>query len=371
MEKITSRNISSIIEKFDIPGKYVDFRPQSTGHINETYIVTFERDNTRTRYILQRINKDIFKNPVQLMENMQRVTEHIHQKLLEEKAPDFARKSLTLLLTKDGSNVYQDEENQYWRVCRYIENTQCYESIEMPEQVYEAAKTFGEFQTRLIDFPPPRLHEIIPDFHNTPKRFQAFEEVLQRDSHNRAKEVRGDIDYALRNESMVYALSDLQKKNQLPERITHNDAKINNILLDENASQGLCVIDLDTVMPGLSLYDFGDMFRTTICKAKEDEPDISKIQIELPFFKALVQGYLSGTQKFLTPLEKSLLVTAGKLITFEQGIRFLMDYLNGDTYYRIHRKNQNLERARAQFRLVQLASEQEDPLDRIISDHVE
>ena len=367
MEKLINQNIPSIIGQFDIPGECTDFRPSGSGHINETYIVTFEYSGTRTRYILQRINEQVFKNPVLLMENMRRVTDHIRHKLVQESTLDFSRKSLTLILTKNGENVCQDEENHYWRVCLYIEKTVCYESIWAAEQAYELGKVFGEFQNKLIDFPPPRLHDTISDFHNTPKRFEAFQKVVQSDPHNRAKHAKEDIDYALANETLAHVLSDLQEKGKLPERISHNDAKINNILVDEKTSQGLCVIDLDTVMPGLSLYDFGDLFRTSICKAKEDEPDLSKIQIEIPLFQGLVQGYLTTAGSFLTPLEKSLLVSAGKLITFEQGIRFLMDYLNGDTYYKIHRKNHNLERARAQFRLVQLATEQEDALDKIVS----
>jgi hypothetical protein len=236
--------------------------------------------------------------------------------------------------------------------------------VESAQQAYQAARAFGHFQKLLVDLPAPHLHATIPDFHNTPKRFAAFEQAVVADSVGRAIHVRAEIDFAFAHQSIAAVLLDAN----LPQRVTHNDTKFNNVLLDDATGEGICVIDLDTVMPGLSLYDFGDMVRTTTSPAMEDEQDLSKVALQFPMFEALARGYLSSAGSFLTRSEKQHLAVAGKVIAFEQGIRFLADHLTGDTYYKIHRLNHNLDRCRTQFKLVESIEQQEDKMNVLISE---
>jgi hypothetical protein len=242
---------------------------------------------------------------------------------------------------------------------RFIEGSRTYDAVESTEQAFQAAKAFGRFQQMLSSLPVPRLHDTIPDFHNTPKRFTALEQVIAADVAGRAILAGPEIDFALAHQAMVSVLLDAN----LPERVTHNDTKFNNVLLDDKTGEGLCVVDLDTVMPGLALYDFGDLVRTTTSPTDEDERDLSKVSMNFPLFEALVRGYLTSASCFLTKAERQNLVFAGKLITFEQGLRFLTDYLAGDTYYKVHREGQNLDRCRTQFKLVESIERQEDRMN--------
>jgi aminoglycoside phosphotransferase (APT) family kinase protein len=255
-----------------------------------------------------------------------------------------------------------DAEGGYWRAYRFIEGARAYDTVESSQQAYQAARAFGEFQKMLVDLPAPRLRDTIPDFHNTPKRFVAFEQAVAADESNRAVNARAEIEFAFAHQPMVGVLLEAN----LPERITHNDTKFNNVLLDNATGEGLCVIDLDTVMPGLALYDFGDMVRTTTSPAMEDEQDLSQVTMQFPMFEALARGYLSSAGCFLTKEEKTHLAFAGKLITFEQGIRFLTDYLAGDRYYKVHRDRQNLDRCRTQFKLVESIEQQEEQMTLLI-----
>jgi hypothetical protein len=352
--------LAAIAQAFDLPGEFISGVPTGSGHINDSYRITFEIAGQPTHYILQRINHHIFADPAALMQNIQRVTSHLAAKLTGE--PDNQRRSLTVIPTRDARSMHVDSLGNYWRVYRFIENTRTYDTVESAAQAYEAAKAFGHFQCLLDDLPAPRLHDTIPDFHHTPKRFAQLQRAIAADVANRAQLARPEIDFALAREAFTTVLLNAH----LPERVTHNDTKFNNVLLDDRTGEGICVIDLDTVMPGLAPYDFGDIVRTTTSSAAEDERDLSKVTIEWAMFEAVARGYVASAGRFLTPAERGHLVAAGKLITFEQGLRFLTDYLAGDPYYKIHRPGQNLDRCRTQFKLVASIEQQEDAMQRLV-----
>jgi Ser/Thr protein kinase RdoA (MazF antagonist) len=306
------------------------------------------------------MNHHIFKDPIAVMENIQRVTSHLAEQLAGE--PDRDRRVLALVPACDGRAWHTDEGGDYWRAYRFIEGASSYDAVQSPQQAYQAGKAFGQFQHMLAGMPSPRLHETIPDFHNTPKRFAALQRAISEDVANRAAGACADIDFALAHESIVGILVYAN----LPERVTHNDTKFNNVLLDDATGEGICVIDLDTVMPGLASYDFGDMVRTTTSPAMEDEQDLSKVSMEFSMFEALTRGYLDAAGSFLTNAEKQHLAIAGKLITLEVGFRFLTDHLAGDTYFKVHREGHNLDRCRTQFKLVESIERQEEKMGRLV-----
>ena len=357
-------DIRSIADHFQIPGDFIDAVPYGSGHINDTYRATYDQGGNTVRYIYQRINRSIFKDPIALLDNIRRVTEHLHRKLRDHS--DAARRALTLVPARDGRMFYQDQHGHYWRDYLFIEGACTYDVVESPTQASEAAKTFGRFQVMLADLPPPRLHETIPDFHNTPKRFAALEQAIAAGAHDRAKTAAAEIEFALKHKPMTSVLLDLQHRGEIPERTTHNDTKFNNVMLDDTTHEGLCILDLDTVMPGLTLYDFGDMVRTTTSPASEDERDLSKVRMLFPMFEALVRGYLSTAGELLNETEKRHIVFAGKLIAFEQGIRFLADYLAGDVYYKVHREGHNLDRCRTQFKLIESIDQQQSRMENLV-----
>jgi len=338
---------------FAIDGELVEATPYGSGHINDSYRAVFRQNGGQARYILQRINHRIFKNPVTLMENIERVTSHLAGQVAED--PDRERRVLRLIPAREGGVLHVDAEGGFWRAYVFVDRATTYNSVESAEQAFQAARAFGEFQRMLADLPAPRLHDTIPDFHHTPKRFAALEQAITADVAGRVVLVGPEIDFALKRKPLASLLIHAG----LPERVTHNDTKINNVLLDDETGEGKCVIDLDTVMPGLAAYDFGDMVRTATCRAAEDEQDLEKVRMEFPLFEALARGYLSTASGFLTPEEKESLAVAGKLITFEIGVRFLTDYLSGDTYFKVHRQGHNLDRARAQFKLLESIEQQE------------
>ena len=353
-------DVRGVARHLQIHGEFLGAEPYGSGHINDTYCVLFDQGGTRVRYIFQRINHNIFKHPVALMENIQRVTAHLGRKIAGE--PDESRRVLTLIPSRDGMAYHRDAEGNYWRAYIFIEKARTFDAVESTGQAFEAAKAFGQFQKLLADLPAPRLQDTIPDFHHTPKRFAALEKAIAADVANRARLAQPEIEFALRHQDICSVLLDAR----LPERVTHNDTKFNNVMLDDVTGKGVCVIDLDTVMPGLALYDFGDMVRTTTSPTKEDELDLTKVKMQFPMFEALARGYLSSAAGFLTPAEKKFLPFSGKLITFEIGIRFLTDFLAGDVYFKVHRDGHNLDRCRTQFKLVESIEQQTEQMNQLI-----
>jgi len=353
-------DIRAVARHFQIHGEFLAAEPYGSGHVNDTYCVVFDQSGFRVRYIFQRINHHIFKNPVALMENLQRVTAHLGKKKTD--AHDSSRRVLTLIPAHDGQSFHRDADGNLWRACVFIEKARTYDAVQNVKQAFEAAKAFGRFQTMLTDLPAPRLHDTIPDFHHTPKRFETLEKAIAADTANRATLASAEIEFALRHKAITGVLLDAR----LPERVTHNDTKFNNVMLDDESGESICVIDLDTVMPGLALYDFGDMVRTTTSPVNEDERDLSKVTMQFPMFEALARGYLASASEFLTKPEKQFLAFSGELITLEIGIRFLTDFLAGDTYFKVHRENHNLDRCRAQFKLAASIKQQEAQMNRLV-----
>jgi hypothetical protein len=353
-------DVSSVARRFQIPGDFLGAEPYGSGHINDTYCVVFGHGGKKTRFLFQRINHNIFKRPDLLMENIQRVTTHLAVKAAGQL--DASRRVLTLIATREGNCYYQDEQGNYWRVYSFIEKARSYDAVENPRQAFEAAKAYGQFQRLLSDLPAPRLHDTIPDFHHTPKRFAALTKAIESDQFNRAAEAKMEIEFAVKRAGITDALI----RAGLPERVTHNDTKFNNVMLDEETGEGLCVVDLDTLMPGFAPYDFGDMVRTTTSPAKEDERDLTRIKMQFPMFEALARGYLAAAGSFLTSAEKKFLALSGRLITFEIGMRFLTDFLEGDTYFKVHRNRHNLDRCRAQFKLVESIEQQEEQMNELV-----
>jgi len=359
-------HLKSISQQFWIHGDFIEAVPYGSGHINDTFATTYQQAGSRVRYIHQRINHNIFKDPVRLMANVYKATNHIRNKLDKTDSKDVSREVLTVIPSQEGFPYYRDEEGNYWRTYLFIEGAKTYDVIETPQQAFEAARAFGKFQKMLADLPDGTFHETIPNFHHTRKRYDTFAEALSHDKVNRAREVKREIEFCQRNESIVDVLLDLQSKGILSPRATHNDTKLNNVMLDNETGRGICVIDLDTLMPGLVHYDFGDMIRTSTSPAAEDEKDLSKVKAQKHMIEALARGYLETAGEFLTPKEKSLLVFSGKLIAFETGLRFLTDFLSGDTYFKIKREGHNLDRCRTQFKLVESIISQEDELNTMV-----
>ncbi|NBV48144.1 MAG: aminoglycoside phosphotransferase family protein [Verrucomicrobia bacterium] len=355
-----------VAAEFDFGGKVLSASPYGSGHINDTFVTVVAATPAPRRFVLQRINHLIFKQPDLLMENVERVCAHAHAKLRAAGAPDAHRRALRLIPTKQGKSWHIDADANRWRCYDFIEGATGHDVVRSPAQAESAAKAFGAFQSLLADLPGGRLHETIPDFHHTPGRFARFRAALAADAHGRAASAVPEIAFALARAHEVSVVVDALRDGTLPERVTHNDTKLNNVLLDDVTQEGVCVIDLDTVMPGSALYDFGDLVRTSTSPAAEDEPDLGKVTMQLPMFEALVRGYLSSARGFLTPREKELLPFAGKLITFEIGLRFLTDWLEGDTYFKIKRPTHNLERARTQFKLVASIEEQFPAMREIV-----
>ncbi len=333
---------NEILNHFEI---MTNAEPYGNGHINDTYLVTMPR------YILQRINTSIFTNPDELMDNIENVTAFLRKKIAAAGA-DADRETLTVVPTKEGGKYFNVDENNVYRVYRFVEGTKTIENSKTAKDLYEAGVGFGHFQKLLADFPVEKLYETIRDFHHTPKRIEALKEAIREDRAGRAASVKKEIDFALENASWAGSVVKGMEEGRIPVRVTHNDTKINNILFDQESGKAVCVIDLDTVMPGSALYDFGDALRMGGSTAAEDEVDLEKVWFETEAFEAFVRGYLSEMKDALTEDEIALLPLSVKLMTYECGIRFLTDYLNGDTYFKIHREHHNLDRARNQFKLV-------------------
>ena len=360
VRKIPISDLREIATHFNLQGDFVSSERYGRGHINDTFLVSVNRNEGNARIILQRINEHVFKDPESLMENVHRITAHLQTK------SDDERHCLSLVSCDDGRFLHDDGDGGIWRAYPFIDGARTFDEAESTTQAREAAAMFGQFQNLLGDLPPPRLHETIPDFHNTPARYRHFHEALERDSQNRAQQCRTEIDCALAYEVAAGRLVDLESAGILPERIAHNDTKLNNVMFDEQSGKAICVIDLDTVMPGLVLYDFGDLVRSATASASEDEADLSQVSMRMDYFEALVEGYLSTAIDFLTAAEIENLPMAGKIITIETGVRFLTDYLAGDKYFRTNSPHQNLDRCKAQFALLASIDAQFEEMQQVV-----
>ncbi len=343
-------SILAIAAHFDLGGTPVRIKELTAGNINTTYRLDMGEDPSSPRYVLQRINTEAFKNPAALMENIGLVTAHIRQSY-EDVGVDATRRVLHFVRTDNGTLLYTAPDGGAWRAYRYVDDVTAYDSIESPAVFREAGRGFGDFQSRLADFPAACLSETIPGFHHTPRRYEAFLAAVQADAAGRAGDIPEDIAFFCdRVELMGYVVSRLG--GELPLRVTHNDTKLNNVLIDNATGRALCVIDLDTVMPGSSLYDYGDAVRYGASTAAEDEPDTDKIGFDMELFRAFTDGFVSAAAQNLTPAEIRALPTGIAVITCELAMRFLTDYLNGDTYFKINYPTHNLVRARAQMKLL-------------------
>ena len=320
------------------------------GHINDTFAV-WAADRSK-RWILQRINTDTFTDPAGLMENVTGVTAYLRRQIIE-RGGDPDRETLNVIPTLDGKPYYTDTEGGAWRAYIFVEGTVCLQKVENERDFYTAAETFGNFQNQLAGYPAATLHETIARFHDTPNRYANFEKALAADVMGRARDVGPEIAFIRAREADCRVLVDQLAAGVLPLRVTHNDTKLNNVLIDQETGKGICVIDLDTVMPGLSAYDFGDSIRFGANDCAEDEPDQSKVHFSLHLYKVFAEGYLAAAGSAMTEAERRSLPWGAKLMTLECGIRFLTDYLEGDHYFKISRPDQNLDRARTQFTLVQ------------------
>jgi hypothetical protein len=366
--KKTQYDFGEVVSHFHFEGKFCGVDSNNYGHINDTFVVYLENGNQyNCRYILQRINTDVFRTPRQLMRNVKLVTEHLREKIRQE-GGNVNRETLTLVPTTDGDVLYISPRGDFWRAYIFIEGAQTYMVAENLEHVYNAGMAFGKFQYHLSDFPIAELHETIPDFHNTRKRFNAFVDALDKDTHNRAIEVKQEINFVLARSEEMGILVDAYEGDKLPGRVTHNDTKFNNVMIDDYTGEGVCVIDLDTVMPGLSLYDYGDAIRSIANTGEEDERDLSKVRFSLDTYKEFSNGFLRAVNGNLVGEELALMPFSAKLMTLECGMRFLTDHLKGDVYFRIHRQNHNLDRARTQFKLVREMERQMGVMENIIMD---
>ncbi|RIL05143.1 MAG: mucin desulfatase [Proteobacteria bacterium] len=342
----------AVAEAFDIPGRFVAARPHGSGWINDTLLVEFDDGGRRTRWILQRINTSVFRRPEHVMENVARVTEHQRRALARRGAADADRRALRLVAARAGGFAHVDPDGGWWRAFHYIEATSTHDAVTGAAQAGAAAEAFGRFLADLADLPAPRLHETIPRFHDARARFEQLAAAASADAHGRLAGCRRELDSALAREPLVAKLERLLASGALPERVAHNDTKINNVLFDDATGEAVCVIDLDTAMPGNALYDFGDLARRAATRAPEDERDLARVRVEPALFEALVAGFLRGAGRCLADAERRELVFASQLMTLVIGMRFLADHLAGDVYFRIHRPGQNLDLARTQLALL-------------------
>lgn len=341
----TARQFAS---RFALPDRIDEIVVHPGGHINDSYLVNC---GGKSRFLLQRVNSSVFPRPERIMENIARVTAHVEAK-------GHAGTFLQLVPATDGAPYVAADNGDLWRTYAFIEGATMLESARTPQDAAQAGRAVGEFLMLVHDLPTPRLHEVIEDFHHTPQRFAALHRALKTNYKDRIAHCREAVDFALSCEPLTTQIVDLLEAEVIPERPVHNDAKMSNVLLDSATGRALCVVDLDTVMPGSTLYDFGDMMRTMLCAAPEDEKDLNRVHADAEMFDALATGFLQAARPILNEVELDLLVDAGILITLETGVRFLTDHLEGDRYFRVHHCGQNLDRARCQFALVRSMEEQ-------------
>ena len=359
-------DIEEIKEHFNFEGEYTGFYPIHNGHINNTYVLEFDEKDQSKSYLLQQINTYVFTSPDKLMENVVGVTEYLH-KIIVENGGDPERETLNVIKTKDGAPYFVSKDNRYWRCYNFITDAYTCQSIENPVVFYNSAVAFGNFQRLLADYPADSLHETIPNFHNTVSRYNDLMEAVKNNAVGRLDSVKEEVKFAQDREADTHVVVDLIAEGKLPIRVTHNDTKLNNVMFDNQTDKGICVIDLDTVMPGSSLYDFGDSIRFGANHAAEDEKDLSLVYLDLNLFEQYCKGYLESAGKSLTKTEIEYLPFSAKLMTFECGMRFLGDYLNGDTYFKIGYPEHNLDRCHTQFALVADIEKKFDEMKAIVS----
>ncbi len=351
MNYTNDKKLLKIVDNFPFEGELVEIKPTGSGHINSTFLVTCSDSNMNYQYILQLINPNVFKKPDELMSNVMNVTSFLRNKIILD-GGNPERETLTFLYTKDNTPYYKDENDACWRAYNYIGNCTTFDKVDEPIKMLRSAKAFGIFQKRLADYPIDNLFETIPNFHNTPARYEAFKESIENNLSGRLDEAKEEIEFALSREADASKLTDMIKTGDLPVRVTHNDTKINNVLFDKITNEAFCVIDLDTVMPGLSLYDFGDSIRSGAVTSDEDEKDLDKFNLDIDLYNAYAEGFLAEAAESLTQNEVDNLVFSAKLMTLECGVRFLTDFLNGDVYFKTDYPEHNLVRCRTQFKLV-------------------
>lgn len=354
-----------VIPHFAFEGTFLQFETCTIGHINETYFLDYKTDTDNHRYVLQYINQHVFREPERVMENIEAVTNHLRGKV-RQRGGNPKREALQVVPTKDGASFFLSPQGEYWRAYLFIGGARTYETVENPLHFYHAGRTFGQFQLMLADFPAETLHETIARFHDTRKRFGDLLAAVEMDPVGRVKTVQREIEFILDREADTGIILDLMEAGKIPLRVTHNDTKFNNILIDDKTGEGLCVLDLDTVMPGSALYDFGDSIRFGASTALEDETDLDLVSLDLELFTAFARGYLSSAQDFLYPEEIKQLAFSAKLLTLETGIRFLEDYIRGDVYFRVAYPEHNLARARTQIKLVADMEQKMPQMEQIV-----
>ncbi len=352
MKRMTSSNLLKIADQFALLGEPIRAEKIRNGNINYTYKITCVDGSAEHHYILQRINTAVFKDPVKLMENVQKVTEHLEKKLSRDVISRSELRSLHFVPSKSGDLIYVDSDGGDWRVCSYVEDARTYDEITNKQLFYEAGRGFGEFQRLLNDFPGNLLHETIQGFHDTGARYRKFLEDVDRDAAGRVSTVKREIEEIKKRQDIVSVISDKLLSGEIPTRVTHNDTKLNNVMIDDKSMRAVCVIDLDTVMPSSTLYDFGDAIRYGASTAREDEANLSFISLNMELFELFTRGFLEECHQILTDREISLLPISVIIMTLELAIRFLQDYINGDVYFKTDYSGHNLVRARAQLKLL-------------------
>lgn len=366
IDGVENQNLEDAIYAFPFHEQCCFVKPFGSGHINDTYALFFNQQETEVpKYILQRLNTNVFTKPNEVMQNIFGVTEYLRNQIMET-GGDSERETLNYLKTKNGKYCFVDSDGQVWRCYRFVENSFCYQQAETPEQFYQSALAFGHFLRQLGGYPADTLYETIERFHDTRNRFKDFKKAVRRDLKGRKASCKQEVQFMLDHEKDCAVLMDMLESGELPLRVTHNDTKLNNVLFDETNGKALCVIDLDTIMPGLAMNDFGDAIRFGASTAAEDEPDVDKVHFSLELYEAFTKGYLEEAGEVLTAAEKKNLPWGAKLMTLECGMRFLTDYLNGDTYFKVDHPTHNLERCRTHIKLVSEMEEHWDEMHSVV-----
>lgn len=355
-------NLENIVKHFKFKGQFIEGNNYGEGHINDTYLVVFQEEENKNYYILQRLNSNIFKNIAQLMNNVKLVTDFVRSKVIEA-GGDPSRECMKIIDTVEDKTYFDDGKGNYWRAYDFIQGTISYQVVDNEDVFKDTGRAFGVFIANLDEFDASQLYEIIPNFHNTLDRYNTFEKTLNADVMNRATSAKAEIDFVLAHKDYCHVIVDGLKNGEIPLRVTHNDTKANNVLVDAKTKKAICIIDLDTIMPGSLLYDFGDAIRSGCNTGLEDEKDLSKVEFNERLYEVFCEGFLDGIGDKITEKEIELLPLGAIMMTYECGIRFLTDYLDGDHYFKTHYAEHNLVRARTQFKLV---AEMEKRYDKLI-----